>query len=56
MRKVLGNKVVIYQTKSGAIALRGDFAKETVWATQPQIAQLFDVTPQNVTLHLAKIY
>ncbi len=50
------NNVVIYQTKSGAIELRGDFTRETVWATQAQIAQLFDVTPQNVTLHLNNIF
>jgi len=50
------NKIVIYQASSGAIELRGDFEKETVWATQAQIAQLFDVTPQNVTLHLNNIF
>ena len=32
--------VVIYQAKSGAIELRGDFGKETIWATQDQIAKL----------------
>src|SRR3989344_3499323 len=48
--------VVIYQAKSGAIELRGDFGKETIWATQAQIAKLFDVTPQNITLHLDSIF
>ena len=50
------NKIIIYQAPSGAIELRGDFDKETVWATQAQIAQLFDVTSQNVTLHLNNIF
>lgn len=50
------NGVVIYQAKSGAIELRGDASRETIWATQAQIAQLFDVTPQNVTLHLNNIF
>lgn len=50
------NKIVIYQAPSGAIELRGDFSRETIWATQAQIAQLFDVTPQNITLHLRNIY
>jgi len=50
------NKVIIYQAKNGAIELRGDFSHETVWATQSQIAQLFDVTPQNITLHLNNIF
>ncbi len=49
-------EVIIYQAKSGAIEFRGDFSKETIWATQAQIAKLFDVTPQNVTLHLNNIF
>ena len=48
--------MVIYQAKSGAIELKGDFSKETFWATQAQIAEMFDVTPQNVTLHLGNIF
>lgn len=56
MKKKINKNVVIYQAKSGAIELRGDFTRETIWATQAQIAQLFDVTPQNVTLHLNNIF
>lgn len=48
--------VVIYQAKNGAIELRGDTSRETVWATQAEIARVFDVTPQNITLHLKHIY
>jgi len=36
MAKKIGKNVVIYQAKSGAIELRGDFSKETIWATQDQ--------------------
>lgn len=50
------NKIVIYQAKNGAIELRGDTSSDTIWATQAQIAELFDVTPQNVTLHLNNIF
>lgn len=49
-------KLVIYQTKSGSLELRGDVRKETMWATQAQIAEIFGVTPQNVTIHLRNIY
>lgn len=28
------DNIVIYQAKSGAIELKGDFKRETVWATQ----------------------
>jgi len=56
VKKKIKNNLVIYQAKSGAIELKGDFEKETVWATQAQIARLFDVTPQNITLHLNNIF
>lgn len=49
-------EVVIYQAKSGAIELRGDFGKETVWATQDQIAELFSTTKQNISLHFKNIF
>lgn len=52
----LKNNIVIYQTKSGAIELRGDAKKETLWATQAQLAEMFGVTPQNITLHIKNIY
>lgn len=32
--KKVNQKMVIYQTKSGALELRGDLDKETIWATQ----------------------
>lgn len=48
--------VVVYSAKTGAIELRGDFSHETVWATQAQIAKVFDTTPQNITIHLRRIY
>src|SRR3989338_8931545 len=55
-KKLQNNNVVIYQAKNGAIELRGDFGKETILATQADIAQVFDVTPQNITLHLNNIF
>ena len=56
-KKIIKEKnLIIYQAKNGAIELRGDFERETLWATQAQIAQLFDVTSQNVTLHLNNIF
>ncbi len=54
-KKVFNNKVVIYQAKSGAIELRGDFAKETVWATQAQIALIFGIERSVVTKHITGV-
>jgi hypothetical protein len=37
-------------------ARRCRFEAETLWLTQAQMAELFQVTPQNVTLHLKAIF
>lgn len=48
-------KMVIYQAKSGAIEMRGDFNRETIWATQEQISGVFDVERSVVTKHIRNI-
>ena len=50
------DKLVIYQAADGAIELSVDAKLETIWASQRQIAEVFGVTPQNITIHLADIY
>ncbi len=52
----LKNNVVIYQTKSGAIELRGDAKKETLWATLDQIATVFGRDKSVVSRHLKNIF
>lgn len=49
-------KIIVYQTKNGSIELSADIGKETVWATQKQISDIFGVTPQNITIHLKNIF
>jgi hypothetical protein len=55
-KQKLNNKIVIYQAKSGALELRSDIHKATIWATQAEMAKIFDVTPQNITLHTRNIF
>lgn len=50
------NKLIIYQAKNGAIEFRGDFSRETIWATQAQIADVFGVTVPTINEHLANIF
>ncbi len=50
------NKVIVYQAKNGAIELRGDIKKETIWATQGQIVDLFDVDQSVVSRHIKNIF
>lgn len=49
-------KISIYKDKRGNIELRADIANETIWATQDQIAELFNTTKQNISLHLKNIF
>lgn len=50
-----GTELVLYQTERGTrIDVR--LAGGTVWLTQAQMAELFQTTPQNITLHLKSIY
>lgn len=55
-KNALKKDVVIYQSPSGAIQLRGDTKAETLWATQAEIANIFGVTTQNITIHIKNIY
>ena len=57
MKKIKNeNKIVIYQTKSGAIELRGDISHETIWANRMQMAEMFGVNPQAISKHIGNIY
>lgn len=56
MKKKTDKPVVIYQTKSGAIELRGDATRETMWATQAQIAEVFGVERSVVTKHIRNVF
>jgi hypothetical protein len=55
-KKEIKNNVVIYQAKNGAIELRGDFERETVWATLDQIADVFGRDKSVISRHLKNIY
>lgn len=47
---------LLYQTEDGRTRIQCRFVDETIWLTQAQIAELFQTTPQNVTLHLKAIF
>jgi death-on-curing family protein len=56
-KRIQPNKVTaIYQAKNGAIELRGDFTHETIWATQAQIVELFEVDQSVVSRHIRNIF
>jgi prophage maintenance system killer protein/transposase len=55
-KKKLDSKLVIYQSKSGALELRGDLETETVWASLDQIATVFGRDKSVISRHLKNIY
>lgn len=50
------SEFILYQTEDGRTRVQGRFEDEALWLTQAQIAELFETTPQNVTLHLKGIF
>jgi hypothetical protein len=50
------SQIVIYQTENGETKLDARFQDETVWLTQKLMAELFQTTPQNITIHLKNIF
>lgn len=47
---------MIYQNKSGAIELKGDLQRETLWASLQQIADLFDRDKSVISRHIKNIF
>ena len=50
------SQIIIYQTENGQTKLEVRLENETVWLTQKLMAELFQTTPQNITIHLKNIY
>jgi len=50
------SNLILYRTEDGQTRIRCRFENEMIWLTQAQMAELFQTTPQNVTLHLKAIF
>jgi hypothetical protein len=50
------SEIVLYQTEDGRTRLEVRFEGETAWLTQAQMAELFQTTKQNVSLHIQNIF
>src|SRR3989338_9818030 len=48
--------VVIYQSKNGALTFKTDHVNETIWLTQDQMTELFDVQKAAISKHLKNIF
>ncbi len=50
------DEIIFYQSEDGTIRLETRLENETLWLTQQQMAELFQTTQQNVSLHIQNIY
>lgn len=56
MEQSPSSEIIFYQTEDGQSRLDVRFDENSAWLTQAQMAELFQTTPQNITLHLRSIY
>ena len=49
-------QIIIYQSRDGLTKVNVQMDGDTIWASQAQIAELFGVTSQNITIHLKNIF
>lgn len=55
-KKELENEITFYNSPDGRVTIEVLYAEENIWLTQKKMAELFETTPQNITLHLKHIY
>ncbi len=50
------SQIIIYQTENGQTKIDVRFEGETVWLSQQLMADLFQTTKQNISLHISNIF
>jgi len=55
-KKLPDNQIAFYQAPDGSVNIEVLFAEENIWLTQKKMAELFDTTKQNISLHLKNIF
>jgi len=50
------NNIEIYQTDDGQVQLQLRLEQDSLWLTQAQMAELFETSSDNISLHLKNIY
>jgi hypothetical protein len=50
------SEIIIYNSNELSLSIDVKYENETVWLTQLQMAELFDSSKQNISLHVNNIY
>ena len=53
---MIENQIIIYKTEDGVTKIDVRLENETVWLSQMQMAELFQTTKQNISLHINNIF
>ena len=56
MKKIPDNQIAFYQSQDGSVNIEVLYANENIWLTQKKMAELFDCSTDNISLHLKNIY
>jgi len=56
MNKKIKNQLMIYQSKTGAIELKADVSKDTIWASLDQVASIFERDKSVISRHIKNIF
>src|SRR5665213_896838 len=56
MKNEQKDEIIIYEGDGGVPRIEVRMEGETVWLTQAQLAELFDTTVQNISLHVINIF
>ena len=56
MNEIQKSQFLIYRSEDGRIKLDVRFQNDTVWLTQAMIAELFQTTVPNVSMHIKSVY
>ena len=51
-----GSELILYQTEDGKTRLEVRFEGDTAWLSQSQMAELFQTTKQNISLHIKNVF
>lgn len=49
-------EIVLFKSTDGDVTIPVRMEADSMWLTRMQMADLFGVTPQNITLHMKKVY
>ena len=56
MEQVKYNEIAVYETEDGKIKINVLFENENLWLTQKLMAQLFECSVDNISLHLKNVF